>query len=865
MRPDPRPLVRKLTPTARRHLESALTSAALSQHAELTVEHVVRALAADPTGDVAQLLSVGEREQLLVECERALSRVAAGASRPSLSDALLRWFEHAWSVASLDWNDDAIRSGALLVASVELASRTPGVLAAIGSMPLDRLRADRAHALAASPEHAEARAGTPPGSTTMAATPMLARFTTSLTERARRGEIDPVLGRARETQQMIDVLCRRRKNNPVLVGEPGVGKTAVVEGLALAIVRREVPEALREVELVALDLGLLEAGASARGEMEARLLGLIREVRESPKPIVVFIDEAHTLVGAQPSGGTDAANLLKPALARGELRTIAATTFREHKKYFEKDAALDRRFQKIVVEEPDESTAMTILRGLVPTYERTHGVIVRDEAVEAAVRLAKRYVAGRQLPDSCVDVLDTAAARVRGSQAAPPLALVEADAAIAAAERELAALERDRIEPNASPTDIADARRRLAAARGARVELAAHWHAQRDAMERLLAARAALSSEASSANDPQRRAREIDVRVAREAFDVAVGDRALVAAEVDADAIAATVEVLTGAPIADIHRTRADTMRTLESALDRRVLGQPQATRTIAQGLRISEAKLRRTDAPAGVFLLVGPSGVGKTETAHAIADLLFGGERFLTTINLSEYQEKHTVSRLVGAPPGYVGYGEGGKLTEAVRQRPHSVVLLDECEKADLEVMNTFYQLFDRGVLTDGEGRVVDFRSTVLMLTSNLASDRISKLFESGVSDAGAIESEIRPILAAHFAPALLGRMSVVPYLPLADDALGAIADLELARVTARVGTAHGVTLRFDESIRERMVSAARDSSMGVRHLRGMLERHVLGPLACELLTPRDAPAARAIDVGVGTGDGFSFTWSLR
>ena len=864
MRSDPRSLVQRLTPTARRHLESAVTAAALAQHGSLTPEHVLRGLLADAKGDVSALASEAERSAMAADVDRMLARAAKSGARPSLSDTLVRWLERAWLLASLEWQDDAIRTGALFVAYLELAATGTETPPSFARLSIDRVRAARASMVGASPESAEARArsesaaGEPPSRTA------LDRFTTSFTARARRGELDAVLGRERETRQVIDILCRRRKNNPVLVGEPGVGKTAIVEGLALAIARGDVPGSLREVDLLALDMGLLEAGASARGEMEARLTSVIREVKESPKPIILFIDEAHTLVGAQPNGGTDAANLLKPALARGELRTIAATTFREHKKYFEKDAALERRFQKVSVEEPDEATAVTMLRGLVSTYERAHGVRVRSEAVEAAVRLSKRYVAGRQLPDSCVDVLDTTLARVRGSQVTPPLVIERLDGTIAALERETSALERERLDGSHGEA-ITALRAQIARAQGERAELHARWMAQREALERLLGARRSLSEvPEDGSREPERRQREIDVRVAQAALDSACGEAPLVSADVDARAVAATIESWTGVPLGDVLRARAETMQKLELELERRVLGQTSAMRAVADGLRIAHTGLRAREAPAGVFLLVGPSGVGKTETAHAIADLLYGGDRFLTTINLSEYQEKHTVSRLVGSPPGYVGYGEGGKLTEAVRLRPHSVVLLDECEKADLEVMNVFYQLLDRGVLADGEGRIVDFRNTVILLTSNLASDRIAELVRRGATDARAIEDDIRPTLSAHFAPALLGRMRIVPYLPLNDDALSRIVDLEMARVTARVTSTHGLALRFDTQVRAQIVSLARDPAAGVRHLRAGLERRVLGPLAMELLAPRD-PHVAAIDVTVDGSGQLAFQWSAR
>ncbi len=865
MRSDPRKLVARLTPRARRHLEAAVTAAALGSHAELTPEHVLREVLADEGADAACVLDPDARATALADVERWLARLPRGAGRPALGDALVRWLERAWLVASLELGDRSTRSYALLVGYLELATRSAAGAPVTAALSLDQVRRG-ADALGRSAESAEPTPGASgaPGADAPAEGSALARFTTSFTERARRGELDPVLGRERETRQVADILCRRRKNNPVLVGEPGVGKTAVVEGLALAIARGEVPDALRDVDVRALELGLLEAGARGRGELELRLTDLIREVKTAPRPIVLFVDEAHTLVGAQPSGGTDAANLLKPALARGELRTIAATTFREHKKYFEKDAALERRFQKVTVEEPDEARAVTMLRGLVPTYERAHGVLVRDEAVLAAVRLGKRFLAGRQLPDSCVDVLDTTAARVRTSQAAPPVPIVERESEIAGMERELAALARERVERPEAAARVATLEKRIAHERGALAELEARWKAQREALERFLGARRALAE--TPLAEASRREREIDVRVAREAYEACVGDQAWALAEVDARAIAATVEAFTGIPVGDVERRQNELLRALEEHLDRRVVGQAGATRRVAEGLRIAQAGLRRAEAPRGVFLLVGPSGVGKTETAHAIAELLHGGDRFLTTINLSEYQEKHTVSRLVGSPPGYVGYGEGGKLTEAVRLRPHSVVLLDECEKADREVMNVFYQLLDRGVLADGEGRLVDFRSATLVLTSNLAAERIAALVAEGTRDLDAIERAVRPMLAAHFAPALLARMTVVPYLPLDEDALARIVDLELARVVERARAAHGLSLQFSGDVRTMLLESARDPSAGVRHLRARIETELLAPLASELLAPpSDTAIARALSVSLDAARRPSFAWSGR
>jgi type VI secretion system protein VasG len=861
MRADPRTLVKRLTPAAKRHLERAVALAVEAQHVELLPEHVLGAMLDDTDGDASALLTSIERSGVRSEIDRTLSRARCGGARPVLGDTLVRWLEDAWLLASLGWGDASIRSGALLVAAIDGHARYFAESAALSQLSTNDARA-------------RLTASTEEGSSSVAATktvpdasgesPSLSRFTTSFTAQARDGRLDPVLGREREIRSMVDILCRRRKNNPILVGEPGVGKTALVEGLAIAIARGEVPEPLRKVEILALDLGLLEAGASVKGELESRLTSVIREVRESVTPIVLFIDEAHTLVGGAQKGGVDVANLLKPALARGELRTIAATTWAEYKKYFEKDAALERRFQPVKVDEPSEEVAIAMLRGLRGTYEAAHGVIVRDEAIEAAVRLSSRFLAGRQLPDKCVDLLDTAAARVRVSQSAPPMELVRIDAELASLGRHRDALARDRVDGVIPESGRAEVETKIAALLGERAELEARVVAQREALARLLGARRALSdASAEGASEALRRGCEIELRVAREAFTQATGDRPLVSAEVDASAIATTIEGWTGIPVGSLQRSQADTLLRLEAELDARVLGQPQASRRIAEGLRVAHSGMRRAEAPLGVFLLVGPSGVGKTETAHALADVLFGGARAVTTINLSEYQEKHTVSRLVGSPPGYVGYGEGGKLTEAVRQRPHSVVLLDECEKADLEVMNVFYQLFDRGTLADGEGRVIDFKNTVILLTSNLASDRIATLAASGVTSLGALEDAIRPTLSKHFAPALLARMSIVPYLPIGESTLRAITTGELARVESRIAGAHGTKVRFSARVADLLIARCTESEAGVRHLRAMLERHVLAPLAADLLAARrDGTATARVEVDLADDASLALRW---
>ncbi|UJR78610.1 type VI secretion system ATPase TssH [Sandaracinus amylolyticus] len=874
MRVHPQKVVARLTPTAKRYLEQAVGKAVEAQHPEITPEHVLLAMSAEPGGDTEVLLRALDRDprKLRSELEQSLRTFRAGsASKPRISDSLVRWLEDAWVLASLEWGETALRSGALLAQIVLGGGRyLSETVVTLSSISADALRACAADALSITPESTEAV----PARTTERATgdarvegapgpgSALSRFTNSFTDAARAGRIDPVFGREREIRQVIDVLCRRRKNNPILVGEPGVGKTALVEGLARAIVAGDVPESLRGVDLRGLDLGSLEAGASVKGEFEARLKSVIQEVQTSTTPIVLFIDEAHTLIGAgNQKGGADAANLLKPALARGELRTIAATTWAEYKQYFEKDAALERRFQPIKVEEPSEDVAIGMLRGLRTIYEDAHDVIIRDEAVEAAVRLGHRYITGRQLPDKSVDLLDTTAARVRVERSARPEKIVALDADIASTTRRKEAIARDLVDHHDAQraTELIQLQRRISELDGARSELMVRWAAQREALERALGARRAMHEAARKMEegDGALDALEADAKQALDALRALCATEPLVAIDVDAAAVARTVELWTGVPVGAMQSATSQAVLSLGERLRGRVLGQDAALDRVAESLRVAQAGLRNPDAPMGVFLLVGPSGVGKTETAYAIADLLFGGSRFLTTINLSEYQEPHTATRLIGSPPSYVGYGEGGELSEAVRQRPYSVVLLDECEKAALEVMNTFYQVFDKGVLSDAEGRQIDFRNTCILLTSNLASDRVVELCSQGKSIEEVTEA-IRPALARHFKPALLNRMTVVPYAPIGESTMGRIVDIELGRVATRVRAAHDVHVSFADAVRDRVVARCTEIEGGVRYVRQMLERAVLVPLATELLVARgDGKGFTNVDVAIAeSGD---------
>src|SRR5512138_1201213 len=863
MRVEPRSLVRKLTPTATRALEAAVGRAAQGGYYEIAVEHLLAALLEPDEGDVARVFHNWnvDRRRLATRLERALARMKQGnAGRPVISESVFNWIEDAWLLASVELGALKLRTGHLLLQLVAKPDRyTVEPWPELEELKLDEVRKDLDVVLAPSPETAEAAADLgpaagPPVPGGAAGGEALRRFATNFTERAREGKIDPIFGRHREIRQVIDILARRRKNNPIIVGEPGVGKTALVEGLALEIAAGAVPESLRPVELLGLDLGLLQAGASVRGEFENRLKMVIAEVKASPKPIVLFIDEAHTLIGAGgAAGGSDAANLLKPALARGELRTIAATTGSEYKKYFEKDAALERRFQPVKVDEPSDDDAILMLRGLRPTYEKAHGVTIRDEAVVQAVKLSRRYLAGRQLPDKAVDLLDTAAARVKIEQGAKPEALAALELEIAGLERERDAVARDVAEGERADAGAVKAiEERIVAARGRAGELEARLGAERSAVEQLRAARAGATA-------PGADRAALDAAAA--ALAKARGEEPLVHAEVDADAVARVIQAWTGVPAGKMRSDQIQAVLDVEQKLGERVRGQPEALRTVAEVLRISSAGIRNPSTPLGVLLFVGPSGVGKTETAVALADLLYGGERFMTTINMSEFQEKHTVSRLIGSPPGYVGYGEGGALTEAVRQRPYSVVLLDECEKADLEVMNLFYQVFDKGSLTDGEGREIDFKNTLVILTSNLGTDAIVQQYERETRPgADEVAKAVRPILNDHFKPALLARMTVVPFAPLPRDVLREIVDMKLRGLARRVEESHRVPTTFDPTLLDALADRCTDPETGARNVDHVLRGSLL-PLLSGKLLERMASGARPgrVSVGLAPGGGWA------
>jgi type VI secretion system protein VasG len=839
---------------------------------EITVEHWLLKLIEAGDGDIPAILrhygiDVDKVWDALIAAIDHLPRNLRG--KPALSLQLATVLQDAWLQVSSESDEALIRSGNLLQAIVNtphvLRAQNAWPLLSVSSAQIERLLPRLAHRSCESQNEQEtegkADAGAPglvggnePETTARAAATAttaqrttegnaLDRFAIDLTDKARRGDIDPVFGRDREIQQMVDVLARRRKNNPILVGEPGVGKTALVEGLALRVAEGDVPNVIRDVRILTLDLGLLQAGAGVKGEFEQRLKNVIDEVQASPAPILLFIDEAHTLIGAgNAAGGADAANLLKPALARGELRTIAATTWSEYKEFFERDAALERRFQVIKVDEPDDEAACLMLRGLKTRYAKYHNVHIRDEALVAAVKLSRRYIPARQLPDKAVDLIDTAAARVRMGLESPPVELQRARAALSALELEQATLDAD---AQAGIDGVEKRREALASAmteaRNALTTLQARYTSELELVHLLHEHRAA-GTEIQDTPD------RVPLDEAKRRLSDLQGKTPLVFVDVDAAAIARVVAEWTGVPVGSLVEDELQNLLTLEQLLSSRVVAQDDALEALAESLRTAKAGLKNEHAPLGVFLLAGPSGVGKTETALALADLLFGGEAALTTINMSEYQEAHTVSQLKGSPPGYVGYGRGGILTEAVRQRPYSVVLLDEVEKAHRDVLDMFYQVFDRGMMRDGEGREIDFRNCVILMTSNLGSAQIDEATADNPDIAqAALLDAIHPQLVAHFQPALLARFQSLVYQPLDTTALASIVRLKLAKVAERLRRQHDVELTSDDSLITAMAELCLARESGARNVDAFLNQRILPTVSRELLARMAVGAAPA------------------
>ncbi|NOZ51706.1 MAG: type VI secretion system ATPase TssH [Gammaproteobacteria bacterium] len=848
---DLKALLSKLNATCISAMEGAAGLCVSRGNYEILPEHVLLKLLENPNGEFQTILRHYEIDSSRVEkaLQRAIEDGRTGnQGKPVFSPLLIEWFQEAWLIASVDLKQTKVTSGTLVATLLSNPRRygQSDYFDIFHHLSAEDLRNNLPGITADSTEQTgieESQAGVKGATPVRGGDSALAKFTIDFTAQARDDKIDPVFARDREIRQMIDILGRRRKNNPIAVGEAGVGKTAVIEGLALKIVQGDVPEILQDVDIIGLDLGLLQAGASVKGEFENRLKAVIEEVKASPKPIILFIDEAHTLIGAGgPAGGGDAANLLKPALARGELRTIAATTWSEYKKYFEKDPALARRFQLVKLDEPTPKDAVTIIRGLREKYEQAHGVYIRDDGVEAAALMSARYITGRQLPDKAVDVLDTACARVKISISAKPDCVEDRERRIAMLQRESGAIQRDidsGITSNKEKViELEETISRI------QEELAAYytrWEKEKAAVEKVVDVRQKYAEfKAGESTDESTDIKQLseELETSKTALASIQESEPLIHYEVGPEVVSAVISDWTGIPLGNIARDEAKSVLSFGNNLRKRIKGQDHAIDSIHEGLQAAKAGLNNPNTPMGVFLFVGPSGVGKTETALGVADLLFGGERFMTAINMSEFQEKHSVSRLVGSPPGYVGYGEGGVLTEAVRQRPYSVVLLDEVEKADLEVMNLFYQVFDKGTLSDGEGRVIDFKNTIVLLTSNLATDLIMQLCsQQEFPDVDTLREAIHPILSKHFKPALLARMNIIPFFPIAGDALKEIVALKLKQVGKRLLDNQQMQFEYDEKVVDQIAERCTEVESGARNVDHIINRTMLPQISTELL----------------------------
>lgn len=852
-----------------------------------------------------------EPSRLARDITESLDRLPRGSTTISdLSSHLEEAVERGWVYGTLMFGESQVRTGYLVVGILKTKGLTHallGISREFEKIKLDTLTDRFAEVCAGSPEESMASSdgfqvggGATPGEASGALAPAamgkqeaLARFTVDLTERARDGELDPIVGRDEEIRQIVDILMRRRQNNPILTGEAGVGKTAVVEGFALRIAAGDVPPSLQDVSLRSLDVGLLQAGASMKGEFEQRLRSVIEEVQSSPKPIILFIDEAHTLIGAGGAAGTgDAANLLKPALARGNLRTVAATTWAEYKKHIEKDPALTRRFQVVQIGEPSEAKALLMMRGMASTMEQHHRVQVLDEALEASVRLSHRYIPARQLPDKSVSLLDTACARVAISQHAVPAEVDDSRRRIEALETEMVIIGREKAVGVEVASREASAGELLAAERERLGELDQRWEEEKTLVDQILALRAQLREktgkveetvgEPVDADAPAEEATEGDAVPAEESTEPATpdedptellsqlkeaqqqlhemqGEHPLILPTVDAQAVASVVGDWTGIPVGKMVKNEIETVLKLPDILEQRIIGQRHALEMIAKRIQTSRAGLDNPSKPIGVFMLAGTSGVGKTETALALAEALYGGEQNVITINMSEYQEAHTVSTLKGAPPGYVGYGEGGVLTEAVRRRPYSVVLLDEVEKAHPDVHEIFFQVFDKGWMEDGEGRVIDFKNTLILLTTNAGTELIMGMCSDPdlMPEPEGLAKALREPLLKVFPPALLGRLVVIPFYPLTDEIIGAITRLQLGRVTKRIAENHKVPFTYDDEVVKLIVSRCTELESGGRMIDAILTNSVLPALSQEILTRMmEGRPVERVQVGVEAGD---------
>ncbi|MFT4542272.1 MAG: type VI secretion system protein VasG [Planctomycetota bacterium] len=878
-------LIGRMNPSTTRALEGAAGLCLSRTHYNVEIEHWLLKLLEDQGNDFNACLRRFEIDpgRLERDLTQSIDKFKSGNSRPpALSPSVVDLARDAWLVTSIEYQEGATRTGHILdalMSSDTMARQARGMSSEFENLSAESLRREYDVVTADSNEAATSVASAPGGSSPAAKktggkTPSLDQYCVDLTAKARSGAIDPVLGRDSEVRQVIDILTRRRQNNPILTGEPGVGKTAVAEGFALRVIEGDVPPSLQNIQIQTLDLALLQAGAGMKGEFENRLKGVIDEVKASPTPIVMFIDEAHTLIGAGGQAGSgDAANLLKPALARGELRTIAATTWAEYKKYIEKDAALARRFQVVKIEEPDENVGIQIMRGLSSMMEAHHGVRVMDEALEASVRMSMRYIPGRQLPDKSVSVLDTACARVALSQAATPSQIEDAQRHIRQCEVSIGIFERENAAKPVHTERIEELNEQKAASE---VELAAlqeRWEREKVLVGELQELRKRLESSVRPKDATEGEAPEpIDSDEGRsrmatltEELEKVQGDSPLVQDCVGSQAIAEVIGNWTGIPVGRMVSEEIKTVLELEKHMAEQVVGQDHALKALAESIRTSHANITDPNRPVGVFMLVGTSGVGKTETAKVLSDLLFGGDQNMTVINMAEFKEEHKVSLLMGSPPGYIGYGEGGVLTEAVRRKPYSVVLLDELEKAHPGVQDVFYRMFDEGIMTDGEGRDIDFRNTVILMTTNAGTETIMSLCDDPetMPDSEGLGEALRPELLKTFKPAFLGRVTVLPYFPLQDEVLKKIIKLKIGKISKRVEQHYGATLDYSDELIENVASRCTEVESGARNVDHVLTRTLQPELATEFLA-RMADGLTTSRVSISVAEDGSFQYDL-
>lgn len=869
---DLKSLVTKLNPTCKTALEGAAGLCLSRTHYNVEIEHWLLKLIEAPESDVRLLLEKFEVNigSTLRAINSELDAIKGGNTRaPALSPSIVDLIKTAWVLASVEYGVSSISSSHLLGAflideSLRRTSSLPQTL--FKSINPDALRdfikIQSANSIE-SPTQGDSSLSDPTELSAPSATPSLDKFTVNLTAAAKEGKIDAVLGRDEEVRQIIDILIRRRQNNPILTGEAGVGKTAVVEGFALRIANGDVPDQLKNVVIRSLDLGLLQAGASVKGEFENRLKSVIAEVKASPEPIIMFIDEAHTLIGAGGKEGQgDAANLLKPALARGELRTIAATTWAEYKKYFERDPALTRRFQVVKIEEPSEEKAISMMRAIARSLEKHHKVRILDEAIVDSVRLSSRYITARQLPDKSVSLLDTACARVALSQRATPASIEDTQRQINEAIATIESLSKENASSGIHDQTIEDLKQKQQRLENTLTSQHAQWDAEKALVSEIHSLIDTIEAEVDTSNETREAHREQLKALDRQLAELQ-GETPLISKAVDSQAIAEVVANWTGIPVGKMVSNEIQSILNLKDALETRVIGQPHALNAIAECIKTSRAGLTDPRKPIGVFFMVGSSGVGKTETALALADILYGGEQNITTINMSEFKEEHKVSMLLGSPPGYVGYGEGGVLTEAVRRKPYSVVLLDEMEKAHPGVQDVFYNLFDKGTIKDGEGRDIDFRNTVIIMTSNAAEEHIRAMCVNTDErpDPDVLLDNFRPQLLRYFKPAFIGRTTVIPYYPLRDEELMKISEINMHRVAKRVRSHYNAQFTYDDDVILHIVARSQEVDTGARNIENIVSRTLLPALATECLAlMADGKSIQHIHVGVDDDGKFLY-----